>query len=517
MSKTPEEIAQYIEEMTKEYEKYIKPKKKFPPQELIEDYIQKADRDPKTINEIIDAKRAATKEVISQARDFYADRSIELQRYNNLYDRVNTEKNIEKQKLITQISANITQIQACIYTTEQNVSNNISQSFDKQFEKAKQRSVLGKDIHNEGDKASNNLDKKPRTDLTDLSVKQLQDELKNTNQELKTWQALAKSRDDKDRSKGIAKLSDNLASMATTSVNAPRKALALGQALLTYAVVDVLYEGLVKGSAKGLVKGADTGYTAANDRVKSVANNIHKMIVNPQKKLEKEVEKLMEKYAEEISGANIQKQKFGNKDKIEELHKTLVENLKVFPKQEYVSVKDYLDTLEPKAKATMFMSFLRENINAAQLSEQKDANSQTVISQQQKDLNALDKSFESAYYPQTSLPTRVVAGAAGVVPAIVTGIVNAAWEGIKKPTLAATVEMPEGVGDRVKNLKEGKEWARTHSEVKSHREAKKIAEAIGAYAKKAKPEEFNEMVNGEKEKKQKQNKRFKKLKGMFRT
>lgn len=512
MSKTPEEIAQYIEEMTKEYEKYIKPKKKFPHQALINNYIEKAGSDPKAINEMIAAKRVASKEVIGAARSYYINRSTELARYNTLYDKLVTKDSKAKQKVIQKINGNITQIYRSIYTTEQNVSANISSQFDKQLETAQQKNIINKAMPEE-----KTNEKSAQQDITDLSVKQLKAELKQTEKALKIWQALAKSRDDKDRSKGIAKLSDNLASMATTSVNAPRKALALGQALLTYAVVDVLYEGLVKGSAKGLVKGADTGYTAANDRVKSVANNIHKMIVNPQKKLEKEVEKLMEKYAEEISGANIQKQKFGNKDKIEELHKTLVENLKVFPKQEYVSVKDYLDTLEPKAKATMFMSFLRENINAAQLSEQKDANSQTVISQQQKDLNALDKSFESAYYPQTSLPTRVVAGAAGVVPAIVTGIVNAAWEGIKKPTLAATVEMPEGVGDRVKNLKEGKEWARTHSEVKSHREAKKIAEAIGAYAKKAKPEEFNEMVNGEKEKKQKQNKRFKKLKGMFRT
>jgi hypothetical protein len=484
MSETPEEIAQYVEEMTKEHAKYRKPNKNSLPSKLIADYIKKAGRDPKTINDIIDVKRAATKEVISKARDYYADRSIELQRYNNLYDRVQSEKNIEKQTLITQISKNIIQIQRSIYTTERNVETNISQSFDKKFEKAKQRSVLGKDIHNEGDKASNNLDEKPRADLTDLSVKQLQDELKNTTQALKRWQELAKARDDRDRSKGFAKLSDNLASMATTSVNAPRKALAFGQALLTYAVVDVLYEGLVQGSAKGLAKGAHTGYTAANDRVKQVADNLHKIIVNPQKKLDKKVEKLMEEYSEEISGMPIKDVKFStNQGKITELYKTLVENSKTFPKQEYVSVKDYLDTLPPKDKAAMFIAFLNETGNT-------------------QDANSLQKAHDSAYDLKPSLPTRVVAGAAGIVPAIVTGAVNGVWEGIKKPTLAATVDMPEGVGNRLTNLKEGKEWARTHSEVKQHREAKKMAEAIGAYAKKAKPEEFNKMVQEQKAKKQ---------------
>ena len=53
----------------------------------------------------------------------------------------------------------------------------------------------------------------------------------------------------------------------------------------------------------------------------------------------------------------------------------------------------------------------------------------------------------------------------------------------------------------------GKEWARTHSEVKQHREAKKTAEAIGEYAKKAKPEEFKEMVQDEQAKKREAKKR----------
>lgn len=515
MSKTPEEIAQYIEEMTKEYEKYIKPKKKFPHQALINNYIEKAGSDPKAINQIIDAKRDASKEVIGAARSYYINRSTELAHYNTLYDKVVTNDSQAKQKVIQKINGNITQIYRSIYITEQNVSANISSQFDKQLDTAQQKNIINKAMPEE-----KTNEKSAQQDITDLSVKQLKAELKQTEKALKIWQALAKAKDDTDRSKGFAKLSDNLASMATTSVNAPRKALALGQALLTYAVVDVLYTGLVKGTAQGLVKGADTGYTAANDRVKSVANNIHKMIVNPQKKLEKEVEKLInDTYSEELRGKKILDYSFGNKEKIATLHDELVtrNSKKVVPKPEYVSVADYLDSLPTREQATMFMSFLKENINAAQLSEQKDANSQTVISQEQKDLNALHKSFESAYYPQTSLPTRVVAGAAGVVPAIVTGIVNAAWEGIKKPTLAATVEMPEGVGDRVKNLKEGKEWARPHSEVKQHREAKKIAEAIGAYAKKTDPKKFQEMVQDEKEKKQKQNKRFKKLKGMFRT
>lgn len=473
--------------------------KKFPPQKLIDDYIEKAGRDPKAINDIIAVKRAETQKVISQARDFYAAEQEKLQQSvesNNLTFNISIKNNKTYKANIVKIQGNISKIQGCINATELNVSDKISRPFDKKFDAAKEKNKLMKLFDDKTQNNINYLEKiaKQKNDTTTYqrSEKEIANQLKHTNQALKTWQGLAKAKDDRDRSKGFAKLSDNLASMATTSVNAPRKALALGQALLTYAVVDVLYEGLVKGTAKGLAKGADTGYKAANDAVKKVANNLHKMIINSQ------VEKLMKKYAEEISGANIQEQKFGNTDKIEELHKTLVENSKVVPKQEYVSVKDYLDSLEPKAKATMFIAFLNETNNT-------------------KDAQSLQKSFDSAYYFEPSLPTRVVAGAAGIVPAIVTGIVNAAWEGIKKPTLAATVDMPKGVGNRLTNLKEGTEWGRTHSEVKTHREAKKMAEAIGAYAKKAKPEEFKEMEKKQKEKRQEDRKNFKEIKGMFRT
>lgn len=473
-------------------------------EKLIDDYIDKAGRNPKAINGMIEAKRGATKEVISQARNFYTEENTKLNGYKKeLKDESSLKKDAKYNENIVKIQENISEIQECIDTIERNVSTNISRPFDKKFDAAKEKNKLMKLFDNKTQKEINALEKAAKqinsTATYQRSEKEIANKLKQTTKALKAWQELSKARDDRDRSKGFAKLSDNLASMATTSVNAPRKALALGQALLTYAVVDVLYTGLVKGTAKGLVKGADTGYSAANERVKKVANNLHKMIINPQKKLDKKVEKLMGGHSEEINGANIAVFKFANKKKIEELHKALVENSKTSPKKEYVSVKDYLDTLAPKDKATMFIAFLNERGNT------KDANF----------LQTAHDNFIAASTP--SLPTRVVAGAVGIVPATVTGIVNAAWEGIKKPTLAATVDMPKGVGNRLTNLKKGKEWARTHSEVKQHREAKKMAEAIGAYAKKAKPEEFKEMVKKEKEKKQKQNKQFKKTKGVFRT
>lgn len=468
-------------------------------EKLIDDYIDKAGRNPKAINEMIEAKRGATKEVISQARDFYTAEHNKLETYSEKSTKDLSIIDVRKYKEnIVQIQKNISEIQKCIDTIERNVSTNISRPFDKKFDAAKEKNKLMKLFDNKTQKKINALEKAAKqinsTATYQRSEKEIANQLKHTNQTLKTWQELSKARDDTDRSKGFAKLSDNLASMATTSVNAPRKALALGQALLTYAVVDVLYTGLVKGAAKGLVKGADTGYSAANNAVKKVANNIYKIVDNSQKELDKKVEKLMDStYSEEVRGENVKDYKFANLEKIENLYKELVKNSKTFPKKEYVSVKDYLDTLAPKDKATMFIAFLNERGNT-------------------KDANSLQKAHDSAYYPQPSFPTRVVAGAVGIVPATVTGIVNAAWEGIKKPILAATVDMPEGVGNRLTNLKEGKEWARTHSEVKQHREAKKMAEAIGAYAKKAKPEEFKEMVKKEKEKKQ-----FKKTKGVFRT
>ncbi len=460
-------------------------------EKLIDDYIDKAGGDPKAIKDMVEAKRGATQKVISQARNFYAVERDKLETYSEKSTKNLSIIDVRKYKEnIVQIQKNISEIQECIDTIERNVSTNISRPFDKKFEASKEIKALKQLLEKNA-----NLDESNKSP----SEKEIANKLKQTTKALKTWQELAKARDDRDRSKGFAKLSDNLASMATTSVNAPRKVLAFGQALLTYAVVDVLYTGLVKGAAKGLVKGADTGYTAANNAVKKVANNIYKIVDNSQKKLDKKVEKLMDsKYSEEVRGGNVKDYNFANLEKIENLYKELVKNSKSFPKKEYVSVKDYLDTLAPKDKATMFIAFLNERGNT-------------------KDANSLQKAHDSAYYPQPSLPTRVVAGAAGIVPAIVTGVVNAAWEGIKKPTLAATVDMPSGVGKRLKNIQEGKAWARTHSEVKQHREAKKMAEAIGAYAKKAKPEEFKEMVQDEQAKKQKQNKRFNKTKGMFRT
>ena len=504
MSKTPKEIAQYIEEMTKEYEKYIKPKKKIPPQELINNYIEKAGRDPKAIKEMIEAKREASIKVVSDAKNLYATRNAEL---DTLFSKIKdgtTKKQIAdaqtKRALIEKIKGNITELRA----TELNLSNkkDISSQFDKQLDTAQRKKIIKIPAQANNVNASstqqNSDGPSVQQDSDGPSVKALKAELKQTEKALKTWQELAKARDDTDRSKGFAKLSDNLASMATTSVNATRKALAFGQALLTYAVVDVLYEGLVKGTGEGLIKGADTGYKAANDRVKSVANNIHKMIVNPQKKLNKEVDKLMGSYSEEIN-ANITVLKNVNQERIASLNNKLVGNSKFSPPKEYVSVKDYLDSLALREKATMLTAFLNETNN-------------------QQAAQSLQKSFDPAYYSkEPSLPTRVVAGAAGVVPAIVVGAVNAVWEGIKKPTLAATVDMPEGVGNRLTNLKQDKEWARTHSEVKQHREAKKMAEALGKYAKKANSEQFTQMEKDLKAKKQEEKKQFRTLKkeGLF--
>lgn len=485
MSKRPLSEKEAIEKVSEAYELLQRKEKGLPAQKLIDDYIKKGKQDPKVIQDIIEDKRKATKQVISEARIYYETQNKALTEYYNSY------KNYpEAQAVIEKIQNNIIQIKVNIYNTEKNVSNNVSQQLDKKVDTAKAQKKLTK-LLNAGNQAELQVYNQETTTYDTKSVPsldQLNDQLKYTNQALKVWKDLSKARDDTDRSKGFARLSDNLASMATTSLNAPRKALAFGQALLTYAVVDVLYTGLVKGTAKGLVKGANTGYSAANDAVKKTANNLHKMIVNPQKKLEKQVEKLMsEKYSEEINSANIQEQKFANKDKITALHEKLVTNSKTYPKKEFVSVKDYLDDLEPKDKATMLTAFLNETGNT-------------------KDAHSLQKSFDSAYDSQPSLPTRALAGAAGIVPAIVTGIVNAAWEGVKKPTLAATVEMPKGVGNRLTNLKKDKNWARTHPEVQEHRSAQKMAEALGEYARKTQPEQFNKMVQEQKQGAQKQKK-----------
>ena len=445
-------------------------------QKLIDDYIKKAGRDPKAINEMIEAKRNATKQVISKARDYYIDMSATLVQYNTLYDKSSNKKDREKQEVIAKISANITQIQKNIYTTEQNVLNNISHQFDKKFDLAQKNEKLmklekAKEVLNKG---LHKIEQIARPEVSSPSPKELNVQLKQTEQALKTWQELSKARDDTDRSKGFAKFSDNLASMTTTSVNAPRKALALGQALLTYAVVDVVYTGLVKGTAKGLVKGAHTGYTAANNAVKRTANNLYKMVDNSQKNLDKEVKKLMEEHVIKLVDQS------KNLPAEHELLTPYVKSVESKKTNTYTPVtKDYLEAAKsPQEKAKLLIACLEYN----------DIN-----------VESLKAAYDSAVAAsKPSLPTRFVAGTAGIVPAIVTGVVNAVWEGIKKPTLAATVDMPKGVGNRLTNLKKEKEWARTHSEVKQHREAKKIAEAIGAYAKKAQPEEFNTMVKEKK-------------------
>jgi hypothetical protein len=471
--------------------------KKFPPQQLIDDYIEKAGKDPEAIKEMIKAKRKTTKEVISQAQKFYADEQEKLSQSINQdksTDSISIKDSKKYKANIAKIQNNISEIQKCIEATELNVSDKISRPFDKKFDAAQKKNKLMKLFDDKTQQEINDLRKEAKkinNTLTYLpSEKQIANQLKYTNQALKTWQELAKARDDRDRSKGFAKLSDNLASMVTTSLNAPRKALALGQALLTYAVVDVLYEGLVKGSAKGLVKGAGTGYKAANDAVTKVANNIHKIVDNSQKNLDKEVKNLMDEHTIQLldSSKNIPDQN--------EVLTPYVKSVESKKTNTYTPVtKDYLDAAKsPQEKALLLMTFLERNdINVDSLK------------------NAYDKAVVAS---KPSLPTRVVAGAAGIVPAIVTGIVNAAWEGIKKPTLAATVDMPKGVGNRLTNLKKDKEWARTHSEVKQHREAKKMAEAIGAYAKKAQPAEFNKMVKEKKAQERAAKKQHKNPKGM---
>lgn len=507
MSKTTPPTAKTVKEVLANVpvESFYANAKKLPPQKLIDDYIDKAGRNPKAINEMIEAKRKATQEVISQAKDFYTAEQEKLQQSLGTLSadlgpggRNISIKDIEKYKEnIVKIQENISKIQECIKATELNVSDKISRPFDKKFDAAKEKNKLMKLFDDKTQKEINALEDEAKkinnTATYQRSEKDIANQLKHTNQTLKRWQELAKARDDRDRSKGFAKLSDNLASMATTSVNAPRKALALGQALLTYAVVDVLYTGLVKGTAKGLVKGAGTGYTAANNAVKRTANNLYKIVDNSQKNLDKEVKKLMEEHAIK-----------------------LVDPSKNIPATDAV-LTPYVKSVESK-KTNAYTPVTQDYLNAAKSPQEKARLLIAVLEYNAINVESLTAAYNSAVAAsKPSLPTRVVAGAAGVVPAIVTGVVKAVWEGIEKTTLAATVDMPEGVGNRLTNLKEGKEWDRTHSEVKQHREAQKIAEAIGAYAKNAKPKEFKEMEKKQKEERQKQNKQFNKIKGMFRT
>lgn len=463
--------------------------KKFSSQQLIDDYIKNAGRDPQAIKDMIEAKRAITKDVIIQARSFYTEENTKLDRYKKeLKDEPSLPKDVQYNANIAKIQKNIREIQKCINATEQNVSTKISQPFDKKFEASKEIKALRQLLTKNDTLADPN--QLP-------SEKEIKNKLTQTTKALKAWKDLSKARDDTDRSKGFARLSDNVASMATTSLNAPRKAFAFGQALLTYAVVDVLYTGLVKGTAKGLVKGADTGYSAANDAVKKTANNIYKIVDNSQRNLAKEVKRL----ESELEIPLIDKDKNLSKNEAVILA-PYVQTVQSKQTDTYTPVtKDYLDAAKsPQEKASILIQFMEYN----------DIDADSV-----KTLKTLYDTAVIASKP--SLPTRALAGASGIVPAIVMGIVNAAWEGVKKPTLAATVDMPEGVGNRLTNLKEGQKWARTHSEVKEHRTAKEMAEALGAYAKNANPKEFDKMVKDAKAQKQKQDKQFNKIKGMFRT
>mgnify|MGYP000110733935 CR=1 FL=1 len=376
---------------------------------------------PEVINDIIITRREANQTLCDNAIVVSTLRYKVLSTYKTQFQQASIiGGNFSKEiALIDQVIAEQQKIQDFISSTKDNLSNYVSNKSDKTIDKANSKNKLmslindtpARHIITEISK-NNSSDGKWKSSATLLpSLEQLQDELKLTKQTAKIWQGLSKIQGDDDRSKGYAALSDNLASMAMSGINTGRQGMAFAWALLTYAVVDVLWTGLMVGAGKGLGKGANTGYKGANQGIKSAANAMYRIKKGADKALKQEI----------VNQVQNIKDSFDPTETGQSLNDA------------QVKLQVDLDQLSMIKDVTERVNKFKEAVSQFNSSESElDKLYRTNIDEVERKLTTRKEIMES----KPNLATKGVAAVGGVVGGIVVGITNALWEGVKNPLFA---------------------------------------------------------------------------------
>lgn len=443
---------------------------------------------PDVINEIIEERRDANKKICNNAVSVLRTRGETLQTYEQGFiDAAEINGNFDKERqLIKQILAEHTKIEGFILATEGNLSKHVSLRSDKTIDKEKNKdSDKNRFMSTIHDLPTNNIliggetikagdeEQDKWTYKLFPSQEQLKEELKRTKQTTKIWQGLSKIQGDDDRSKGYAALSDNLASMAMTGINTGRQGIALMQALLKYAVVDVLYHGLLEGAGKGLVKGAGTGYEGTNKGIKAAANGMYQIKKGADKQLKQQIatqivnikESLESTYSIETTSADELRNALDEVSKIKDVSERaekFKEAIGTFNQGKEESQKLYLDNIvEVNRTVSTRNDIINSNSNRA---------------------------------------TKGAAALGGLAGGLVVSICNTIWEGIKNPALAVW-DIKDKVQNRYDAIKpnEGESWNKDRATVKKEREIKKVAKSQIGYAKKTDKEgKFAQMVKEQK-------------------
>lgn len=440
---------------------------------------------PEVINDIIITRREANQTLCDNAIVVSTLRYKVLSTYKTQFQQASIiGGNFSKEiALIDQLIAEQQKIQDFISSTKDNLSNYVSNKSDKTIDKANSKNKLmslindtpARHIITEISK-NNSSDGKWKSSATLLpSLEQLQDELKLTKQTAKIWQGLSKIQGDDDRSKGYAALSDNLASMAMSGINTGRQGMAFAWALLTYAVVDVLWTGLMVGAGKGLGKGANTGYKGANQGIKSAANAMYRIKKGADKALKQEI----------VNQVQNIKDSFDPTETGQSLNDA------------QVKLQVDLDQLSMIKDVTERVNKFKEAVSQFNSSESElDKLYRTNIDEVERKLTTRKEIMES----KPNLATKGVAAVGGVVGGIVVGITNALWEGVKNP-LFAVYDIKGKVGARYSNIKpeEGQGWNKKRPQVKAEIKTTREVKSKIVYAQKTDKEgKFVTMLNDQK-------------------
>ena len=367
----------------------------------LDDAIDKLNSTPEVINEIIGENRYYELRIATAAQEFHEDLLLDVNK--DLKKRQHNMSNFKDNKkaiaILESDQKKIAQIQEYITTFRDNVQVGENYKRDKKTIKAEDNELLMQSEMSKNRQGRIKILSELGTQKVKVhSVEQLEARSKQIDVMHKTWKELSQMKNDTDRSFGYRKLSDNLASMAMTGINTGRQGMAFARALLEWAVLDVLYEGL-KGAGKGLMKGAGTGYKGANKGIKAAANAMHVMMDRSEKNLEKAVDKTLES------------------------HKFVL------------NIKD-LDEKNTREKADIILTNLQDL--------QKNNGGPESTTQYDADIKLLEKARRNAslYAPIIGAapnPNRATKGAAalgGLAGGLVVSICNTIWEGIKNPALA---------------------------------------------------------------------------------
>ena len=442
----------------------------------LDEAIAKLKLYPNVINEIIEEKKKAELGIAKAAQEFHEALAQDIvEDWGNRQSNVNQFKDNKKAiEILERDQAKIEEIQSYIAEFQKNVGKGVSYERDKKTDEAQYNELLMTSSTSNRQGKITISGKNNTTETVEVhSLEQLEARSKQIDLMHKTWKGLSQVRNDDDRSIWYSQMSDNLASGVMTGINTGRQGMAFAQALLTYAVADVLWDG-IKGAAKGLVTGAKTGYKGTSAGIKSAANAMYVYRNHKEKHLEGLINNIIAK----------------NKQ-----YYLVNENIaKSFQDNNFLKTSELLlNNINQKIETLQ----LANNIDNVKIKKYQDLHKK--LFKAVKEAKQFIKNNQNQEYKTPSMQTKVAARAAGVVGAVVGAICNTIWEGVKNPALAVW-DIKDKVQNHYDAIKpaEGTSWNKTYSQVQEEQQNKQIAKTMVKYAKKTNKAKFTEMVTDRK-------------------